>query len=481
MHVPRLPSAATPRPPRPPSVAQADAPALEKLLVDQLSQEEQDSLNSKFQEASQAHKKLEKEMLDSRQKVECYRTKMQELILYKSRCDNQLNEVTAWVAGDRREVDALERKYIEKYKQSGDVASRLTIEETTFHDIQERKMELYNAIVKIEEGGTVADVLKERGEHIQLSMEELVKSLSSFFSSADWDEYWDKFEDERYTFIEELTLDVQNVVAPPKQKSSLVGKAISSTKGDAKESHLNVDLNSWEVPSSGKLNSKKKSTHYQNQNDMVGSPQYLATKSQKKSKILHLERVLVRKIHLILNIPEVLMTLVGVHLNQIMIKNQLSNSYLSRFDSIRSTRESDQTYNFPSRFDSFRESRDSEQIPSFSRLDSYRDSAQNHGFSRFDPFRDSYPGQGFPQSFDSFGESQDSDHSQGFSRFNSFNNHESESSQFGNSMARFDSFRVKLQRRIIIAGEHFSQGMDIYTTWFLLYSLLRFVPIGLAT
>ncbi|KAJ8771090.1 hypothetical protein K2173_023415 [Erythroxylum novogranatense] len=50
----------------------------------------------------------------------------------------------------------------------------------------------------------------------------------------------------RYTFIEELTLDVQNVVAPPKQKSSLVGKATSSTKGDAKESHLNVDLKSWE-------------------------------------------------------------------------------------------------------------------------------------------------------------------------------------------------------------------------------------------
>ena len=56
------------RPPRPVSVSQTDAhvlptqqkskvPVLEKNLVDQLSQEEQDSLNSKFKEATEANKK----------------------------------------------------------------------------------------------------------------------------------------------------------------------------------------------------------------------------------------------------------------------------------------------------------------------------------------------------------------------------------------------------------------------------------------
>nr|XP_034910144.1 uncharacterized protein LOC118045586 [Populus alba] len=79
---------------------------------------------------------LEKEILDSRQKIEFYSVKMQELILYKSRCDNRLNEVTARVSTDKHEVETLGKKYEEKYKQTGDVASKLTIEEATFHVIQ---------------------------------------------------------------------------------------------------------------------------------------------------------------------------------------------------------------------------------------------------------------------------------------------------------------------------------------------------------
>jgi hypothetical protein len=34
------------------------------------------------------------------------------------------------------QVETLGKKYEEKYKQSGDVASKLTIEEATFRDIQ---------------------------------------------------------------------------------------------------------------------------------------------------------------------------------------------------------------------------------------------------------------------------------------------------------------------------------------------------------
>lgn len=34
------------------------------------------------------------------------------------------------------QVELLSKKYEEKYKQSGDVASKLTIEEATFRDIQ---------------------------------------------------------------------------------------------------------------------------------------------------------------------------------------------------------------------------------------------------------------------------------------------------------------------------------------------------------
>ncbi|XP_039021069.1 epidermal growth factor receptor substrate 15-like 1 [Hibiscus syriacus] len=261
------------RPPRPVSFSQTDAltppapqkskvPILEKNLVDQLSQEEQDSLNTKFKEATDANKKveeLEKEIQDSRAKTEFFRAKMQELILYKSRCDNRLNEITERASADKREVEALAKKYEEKYKLSGDVASRLTIEESTFRDIQEKKMELYQAIVKIEQGDNKYGTLQERANQIQSSLEELVKSLNERCKqyglrakptslvelpfgwqtgiqegAADWDEDWDKFEDEGFTFVKELTLDVQNVIAPPKPKSSLVQKETSSaTVADA--------------------------------------------------------------------------------------------------------------------------------------------------------------------------------------------------------------------------------------------------------
>ncbi|KAL8251538.1 hypothetical protein R6Q59_035231 [Mikania micrantha] len=231
-------------------------PVLEKHLVDQLSSEEQKSLNSKFLEATEADKKvgeLEKEILEARQKIEFYRNKMQEIVLYKSRCDSRLNEITERVSSDKREVESLSKKYEEKYKQSGDVASRLTIEEATFRDIQNKKMELYRAIVKLEQDGK-SDEIQAHADRIQADLEEQVRMLNERCKmyglrgkatsllelpfgwqsgiqegAADWDEKWDTFEDEDgFTFVKELTLDVQNVIAPPKPKS----REIKSTSRD---------------------------------------------------------------------------------------------------------------------------------------------------------------------------------------------------------------------------------------------------------
>ncbi|KAG5245373.1 actin cytoskeleton-regulatory complex protein [Salix suchowensis] len=303
----RPPPAAAARPPRPPTAAHADekqptqqkprVPVLEKHLVHQLSQEEQDALNSKFQEASQADKKveeLEKEIMDSRQKIEFYRVKMQELILYKSRCDNRLNEVTSRVSSDKHEVETLGNKYEEKYKQTGDVASKLTIEEATFRDIQEKKMDLYRAIVKMEEGGAADGVLKERSENIQSNLEELVKTVNERCKQyglrskptslvelpfgwqhgiqegvADWDEVWDKFEDEGFIFVKELTLDVQNVVAPPKEKTS-VRKATTSTEKDLGALPSNAEVKAEKVPSP--IKSKDIADH-QHENGSLRSPE----------------------------------------------------------------------------------------------------------------------------------------------------------------------------------------------------------------
>ncbi|KAK4368222.1 hypothetical protein RND71_012014 [Anisodus tanguticus] len=276
----QMASGAPGKPPRPVSIPQPNeavqpgqqkpkVPALEKQLVDQLSQEEQDALNSKFQEATDAEKKvmeLEKEIMEAKEKVQFYHAKMQEIILYKSRCDNRLNEITQRTSADKREVELLAKKYEEKYKQTGDVASKLTIEEATFRDIQEKKMELYKEIVKMDQDGKT-DGIQDRASHIQVNLEELVKALNGRCktyglrakpttllelpfgwqpgiqeAAGDWDEEWDKFEDEGFTFVKELTLDVKNVIAPPKPKSSLVReKASSLADHDSGKSSADAD------------------------------------------------------------------------------------------------------------------------------------------------------------------------------------------------------------------------------------------------
>lgn len=279
-----IPSAGVGRPPRPVPVPQPDEPVqqkakvpeLEKHLIDQLSTEEQDALTKKFEDAKDAEKKvaeLEKDILEAKQKVQFYHTKMQELILYKSRCDNRLNEISERVVGDKREAESLAKKYEEKYKQVGDVASKLTIEEATFRDIQEKKMELYRAIVKLEQEN--ADGVQDRANQVHLDLEELVKALNERCktyglrakptsllelpfgwqpgiegTAADWDEDWDKFEDEGFTYVKELTLEVQNVIAPPKPKSAFREKVTSFANSGTGKSPSKADDNS-ELPSSG--------------------------------------------------------------------------------------------------------------------------------------------------------------------------------------------------------------------------------------
>ncbi|XP_059643375.1 uncharacterized protein LOC132285223 [Cornus florida] len=282
-----------------PSQQKPRVPELEKHLVDQLSKEEQDSLDLKFKEATEADKKveeLEKEILDSKEKIEFYRTKMQEIILYKSRCDNRLNEITERASADKREVESLEKKYEEKCKQVGDVASKLTIEEASFRGIQERKMELYRAILKMEQDGS-ADDAQVDADQIQLDLEELVKTLNDRCKdyglrtkptalvelpfgwqpgiqegTADWDEDWDKFEDEGFSFVKELTLDVQNVIAPPKPKSSSVCNKASSTDKDATVSSSNDDGKSEKPPSSGGRIAEDESAHAQSEEGVARSP-----------------------------------------------------------------------------------------------------------------------------------------------------------------------------------------------------------------
>ncbi|XVF74098.1 hypothetical protein PTKIN_Ptkin13bG0033000 [Pterospermum kingtungense] len=244
------------RPPIPPK-ASADtttmsnqqksrAPVLDDSFGTQLDNDEQNSVNGAAQDAGADGKKVdgpEKVILDSKEKLEFYREKMQELVLYKSRCDNRLNEITERAIADKREAEILAKKYEEKYKQVAEIASKLTIEEAKFREIQERKMELHQAIVNVEQGGSADGILQVRADRIQSDLEELVKALTERCKklghdikstavielpigwqpgipegAAIWDEEWDKFEDEG--FGNELTIDVKNVSISQRGKAS---------------------------------------------------------------------------------------------------------------------------------------------------------------------------------------------------------------------------------------------------------------------
>ncbi|CAN6173693.1 unnamed protein product [Urochloa humidicola] len=269
-------------------------PVLEEHLVGQLSKEEQGTLDAKFKEASDADKKvqeLEKEIQDSREKTEFYRTKMQELILYKSRCENRLNEVSESMSADKREVQSLAAKYDERCKKVGDVASKLTMDEATFREIQEKKLEIYNAIVKLQKGDESDEKLQERANKIQSDLEELVKSLNEQCkryglrakpttlvelpfgwqpgiqeTAATWDEEWDRFGDEGFSIIKELTVEVEPPIVPKQPAAEDVKVATNGAstekednKGDKSNAAAAVEqaVESEATPSSSKPESAK--------------------------------------------------------------------------------------------------------------------------------------------------------------------------------------------------------------------------------
>ncbi|WVZ21390.1 hypothetical protein V8G54_008712 [Vigna mungo] len=229
-------------------------------------------------------------ILDSKEKMELYRNKMQELAIPP-------------VA--HFQAESLGKKYEEKYKQVAEIASKLTVEEAKFRDIQqglhwprpwpnllvigirkdcinkgwvegmgvvdclvvngyipveegyasafylyrhytERKVELQQAIVKIEQGGSADGILQKnpqvRAERIQSDLEELFKALVDRCKkhgidvksitmvqlpagwqpgipegAALWDEEWDKFEDEG--FANDLTFATKKASSKPKPVS----------------------------------------------------------------------------------------------------------------------------------------------------------------------------------------------------------------------------------------------------------------------
>ncbi|XP_078446265.1 uncharacterized protein LOC144715215 [Wolffia australiana] len=211
-------------------------------------------LSSNFQDEKAPREKMlemepEKEILDSKEKMEFYRSKMQELVLYKSKCDNRLNEITDKALADRSEVEGLAKKYEEKYKLVGELASKLAIEEASFRDTQQRKVELHHAIATMERGGSADGLLQVRVDRIHADLEGLTKALDERCKkhgvdikstgilelpfgwepgvkegAAEWDDDWDKYEDEGFV----LSKEDGSFISMPRTRTSVYPDDVSS-------------------------------------------------------------------------------------------------------------------------------------------------------------------------------------------------------------------------------------------------------------
>ncbi|KAL9269683.1 putative calcium-binding protein [Drosera capensis] len=250
------------------NVQKSDIPVPNGWQVNDRSVSEQDISQSSPESGVGENKveKVEMVILDSREKLEFYRAKMQELVLYKSKCDNRLNEIIERASADKREADLLAKRFEEKYKQAAEVASKLTIEEATFREYQERKMELRQAIINMEQGGSADGILQVRADRIQSDLEELLKALSERCKrhglefktmaliqlprgwqpgipaeAAIWDEEWDKFEDEGLVFGKDLNVDQQKAKDSTDPRSILYQEEpLSHDSGFSPDSSSNV-------------------------------------------------------------------------------------------------------------------------------------------------------------------------------------------------------------------------------------------------
>ncbi|KAJ6708612.1 EH DOMAIN [Salix koriyanagi] len=266
------------------------APVMQDSFLNQHDGGEQSSANSMTQDGPVSEKKsdeTEKLILDSKEKIEFYRNKMQDLVLYKSRCDNRLNEITERALADKREAELLGKKYEEKYKQVAEVASKLTIEEATFRDIQERKLELRQAITNMEHGGSADGILQVRADRIQSDLDELLKGLAERCKkhgldvkstavielpfgwqpgiqegAATWDEDWDKFEDEG--FSNELTVDVKR--APGQKERAPADGSLTP------DSLSNGDMRSG-IFTGEHVRSESESAYIHSEDEIARSPQ----------------------------------------------------------------------------------------------------------------------------------------------------------------------------------------------------------------
>ncbi|KAM7513980.1 hypothetical protein LguiA_003563 [Lonicera macranthoides] len=192
----------------------------------------------------------EKVVLDSREKMEFYRTKMQDLV-------------------------SVAPFYIQmSFYTKADVTIDLMRSQRALADKrEERKTELNQVIVKMEQGGSADGILQVRADRIQSDLEELLRALTERCNkhgvqvkstalielplgwqpgipeiSAVWDEDWDKFEDEGFSFDVGVPTNAESASLPKENSSPLDSyslDSLSNVDGKSEKSFSKVEHESY--------------------------------------------------------------------------------------------------------------------------------------------------------------------------------------------------------------------------------------------
>ncbi|CAI5961671.1 unnamed protein product [Closterium sp. NIES-65] len=126
--------------------------------------------------------------MDQKKKAVFFRDKMQEIVMFKSRCDLRLADVSEQADVEKKEMEELARKYDDKYKAAQLSAGKLAAEERALQQMQEKAHIIMNATSRLDRGGDPNQLLQDKADRLALEVEEMRKVVfahaTAVFSAA---------------------------------------------------------------------------------------------------------------------------------------------------------------------------------------------------------------------------------------------------------------------------------------------------------
>ncbi|GBG71529.1 hypothetical protein CBR_g8947 [Chara braunii] len=214
----------------------SQAPELDMSIVEQLSWDDRDALLTRLKEAEALGRQLwetEMELIHAKRAAESHWSKLQDVMVFNTRCRNQLAELDLLLQAEKTEMAMLIKRYDDKFQRTEAAMSRLQAEEVALHDLWVKKAELQTDIARLgcETGESeaslqsradeiVADLeatrkaaasrSKSLGLHVQPTASELGVSkwdIPKLENVIEWDDEWTDFEDEGCYVVEDTPLD----------------------------------------------------------------------------------------------------------------------------------------------------------------------------------------------------------------------------------------------------------------------------------